>query len=108
MAREGMDTLGVEGKKIQLSTFYLPRYGPMEEGVNVGGTDGGDGGEDISLLPIISKKGEQQLDQKVTISTESKSCAGSGEPGNPAGSGSGLNIDEISLKNWVLSPGMVG
>ena len=49
MAREGMDTLGVEGKKIQLSTFSLPRYGPMEEGVNVGGTDGGDGGEDISL-----------------------------------------------------------
>ena len=34
--------------------------------------------------------------------------AGSGEPGNPAGTGSGLKIGDIppyALTNWVLSPG---
>ena len=36
-----------------------------------------------------------------------KSFSGSGEPGNPSGSGSGLKIGEITLTNWVLSPGKV-
>ena len=36
-----------------------------------------------------------------------KSFSGSGEPGNPSGSGSGLKIGEITLSNWVLSPGNV-
>ena len=39
---------------------------------------------------------------------EFKRFAGSGEPGNPSGAGSGLNIGEIALTNWVLSPGKVG
>ena len=37
-----------------------------------------------------------------------KSFSGSGEPGNPSGSGSGLKIGEITLTNWILSPGKVG
>ena len=48
MAREEMGTPEVEG---EIFLFALPfltlfaRYGPMEDGVNVGGTDGGDGGD---------------------------------------------------------------
>ena len=46
-AREGMATLAVEGEVMLIAKPALFRYGPMEDGVNVGGTDGGDGGDQI-------------------------------------------------------------
>ena len=43
----------------------------------------------------------------IVVNKSLKSFSGSGEPGNPSGSGSGLKIGEITLTNWVLSPGKV-
>ena len=84
-AREEMDTLAVEGK-VQLPASNCPgmglwRMGSMWEALM-------EGTEVMTSISLI--------------------FAGSGEPGNAAGSGSGLNIGEIALSNWVLSPGKVG
>ena len=64
--------------------------------------------EGMEVMISMEFKGFAGSEFKGCEGFEFKGFAGSGEPGNPSGAGSGLNISEISLSNWVLSPGKVG